>query len=203
MRTLPLFQLMRPLKRTLMLAMVMLIVTACAANSPAPASDLVNPEVSQPTAASADWRTTPVRDVRTGETFTFADFAGRTVFVHPMATWCINCRLSQRNLRENVIPTLAAQGQAENVVFVSFTVETALDDETLRVYTDEQGFDWRFFVASPELMSALVAQFGVTIGVPPSQPHFIIRPDGTTTALLLGNPPPEQTVTEILSAMQT
>jgi hypothetical protein len=29
----------------------------------------------------------PIVDVRTGETFTLAEFAGKTVFVEPMATW--------------------------------------------------------------------------------------------------------------------
>ena len=29
----------------------------------------------------------PLVDVRSGETFTLAEFAGKTVFVEPMATW--------------------------------------------------------------------------------------------------------------------
>lgn len=40
-------------------------------------------------AQSADWRTLPLTDARTGDTFTLA---GQTVYVEPMATWCVNCR---------------------------------------------------------------------------------------------------------------
>ena len=29
----------------------------------------------------------PIVDVRTGETFTLAEYAGKTIFVEPMATW--------------------------------------------------------------------------------------------------------------------
>ncbi|MDX1995295.1 MAG: hypothetical protein SF029_23125 [bacterium] len=35
----------------------------------------------------ADWTRLPLTDARTGQTFTLADFAGKTVFVHPMARW--------------------------------------------------------------------------------------------------------------------
>lgn len=33
------------------------------------------------------WQSIALTDARTGETFSLADFAGRTVFVHPMAKW--------------------------------------------------------------------------------------------------------------------
>ncbi|HEX2907728.1 MAG TPA: hypothetical protein VHO69_12745 [Phototrophicaceae bacterium] len=34
------------------------------------------------------WQTLPLVNARTGETFTFADLAGKVIFVEPMATWC-------------------------------------------------------------------------------------------------------------------
>ena len=50
-------------------------------------------QVNAPQAAAINlptWQTLPLTNARTGETFTFADFAGKTVFVEPMATWCTN-----------------------------------------------------------------------------------------------------------------
>ena len=34
------------------------------------------------------WQTSILSDARTGQSFTLADFTGKTVFVDPMATWC-------------------------------------------------------------------------------------------------------------------
>ena len=36
----------------------------------------------------------------TDQTFTLADFAGKTVYVEPMATWCTNCRQQLGNVTE-------------------------------------------------------------------------------------------------------
>jgi thiol-disulfide isomerase/thioredoxin len=134
------------------------------------------------------WMTIPVTDVRSGETFTLADFAGKTVFVEPMATWCTNCR---RQLG-NVSQAKAQLGDSEDVVFVSLSVETNIGDGDLANYTQETGFDWAFAVATPEMLVSLVETFGQSITNPPSTPHFIIRPDGSTTDLTTGYEGPEE-----------
>jgi hypothetical protein len=173
------------------LSLIALIIAGLAACAPAPTapneSALVDGAASS---TSESWQTAPFRDVISGETFSFADFEGKTVFVHPMAVWCLNCRISQRSLRDFVMTEFSE----DEVVFVSFTVEPQTPEADLLAYTQEQGFDWRFFVATPDMMRQLVDQFGFPISTPPVQPHFIIRADGTVTELLLGNPPPEQTV---------
>jgi hypothetical protein len=56
-------------------SLILVLLAACAQAENAP----VNPR--------PDWLTLPLTNARTGETFTLADFAGKTVFVHPMATW--------------------------------------------------------------------------------------------------------------------
>jgi cytochrome oxidase Cu insertion factor (SCO1/SenC/PrrC family) len=93
-------------------------------------------------------------------------------------------------LRDNVIP----QVNSEDVVFVSFTVETNDTDANMAAYQDENDFDWAFAVATPELISGLTTQFGAFVTIPPSQPHFIIYPDGTTTGLLTGMQDPAETL---------
>lgn len=134
------------------------------------------------------WMTIALTDVRSGETFTLADFAGKTVFVEPMATWCTNCR---RQLG-NVADAKAQLGDSEDVVFVALSVETNIGDGDLANYTEETGFDWAFAVATPEMLVSLVETFGQSITNPPSTPHFIIRPDGSTTELTTGYEGPEE-----------
>lgn len=144
------------------------------------------------------WTTIALTDVRSGETFTLADFAGKTVFVEPMATWCTNCR---RQLT-NVSQAKAQLGDSEDVVFVSLSVETNIGDGDLADYTQETGFDWAFAVATPEILVSLVESFGQSITNPPSTPHFIIRPDGTTTELTTGFESPEEILQNLAAESQ-
>jgi thiol-disulfide isomerase/thioredoxin len=145
------------------------------------------------------WMSIALTDVRTGETFTLADFAGKTVFVEPMATWCTNCR---RQLG-NVAAAKAQLGNSEDVVFVSLSVETNIGNGDLANYTEETGFDWVFAVATPEMLISLADTFGQTVTNPPSTPHFIIRPDGTTTDLTTGYEGPEELLQNIEAASQS
>lgn len=143
---------------------------------------------------AAAWQKIALTNVRTGETFTLADFAGKTIFVEPMATWCTNCRRQLTNVS-------SARAQfGEDVVFVGLSVETTITNDDLKAYTDSTGFDWVFAVATPELLQELVALYGQTITNPPSTPHFIIRPDGSTTDLVTGIEGVEEIVTQIQDA---
>ncbi len=145
------------------------------------------------------WKTIPLTDVRSGETFTLADFAGKTVFVEPMATWCTNCR---RQLG-NVAQAKAQLGDSEDVVFVALSVETNISNGDLANYTEETGFFWTFAVATPEMLVSLVETFGQTITNPPATPHFIIRPDGSTTDLTTGYEGPEEILQNLEAESQS
>lgn len=133
------------------------------------------------------WQELPLVDVRTGATFRLADFAGKTVFVEPMATWCTNCRQQL-----GIVRSLRANLQDEDVVFIGLSVETNLDPIALAHYANDAGFDWPFVVSTPELLQALVEAFGRTITNPPATPHVIIRPDGSTSSLNTGIKSAEQ-----------
>lgn len=147
-------------------------------------------------AAGTAWQQLTLTDAATGETFTFADFAGQTVFVEPMATWCTNCRRQLGNVRE------AKAQLGDDVVFVAISVENTISDADLAEYAVNQGFDWTFAVATTELLQALVDEFGRSITNPPATPHFIIRPDGTTTELVTGIEPAADLVAQIQAAAQ-
>lgn len=142
-------------------------------------------EATEAAAALPAWQMVALRNTATGEPFTFADYAGKTVYVHPMARWCTNCRISQGVLRDEVLPQLAGR---DDIVFVSVTIETNDTDSNLQTYAQQNGFPWTFAVATPDLLQQWVSTFGNVITNPPSQPHFVIYPDGTTTGLLTGSP---------------
>ena len=140
------------------------------------------------------WQSVELTNATTGEMFTLGGFAGQTVYVEPMATWCSNCRTQLGNVNA------AIPEAGENVVFVALSVEGNLADEQLAAYAEREGFDMIFAVAPTELLRGLVDTFGRTITSPPSTPHFIIRPDGTTTDLATGREAPEATLTQLAAA---
>ncbi|NDJ63313.1 MAG: redoxin domain-containing protein [Chloroflexi bacterium] len=151
-----------------------------------------------PTATTADrpaWQTLPLTNARTGETFTLADFAGRTVSVEPMATWCTNCRAQQQRVRD-VVP----QFSSDEVVFLSLSVEGNVPDAQLAEYADRAGFNWLFAVATPDMIRALVDEFGRAVTSPPSTPHFYIAPDGSFSALTIGPKSVDQLAADIRAA---
>ena len=126
------------------------------------------------------WQQIVLTDAATGQPFTLADFAGKTVFVEPFATWCSNCRQQLGNVQ-------AARAQlGDDVVFVTLSVEPNIGNEALVQYTVETGFDWTFAAMPPEMLQALAGIFGQTVANPPATPHFIIRPDGSFTELVTG-----------------
>jgi thiol-disulfide isomerase/thioredoxin len=137
------------------------------------------PQVDRP-----DWHRLELTDARTGETFTLEDFAGQTVYVEPMATWCSNCRRQLENLSEAQAQLVEAED--DSVVFLALSVETNLEADDLAAYADDLEFDFDFAVMSEEMLVALVDEFGRAAANPPSTPHFIIRADGSYTELTTG-----------------
>jgi len=160
---------------------------------------LAAPGAASPVAAQAErpgWHALPLVDARTGHQFTLADFAGKTVYVEPMATWCTNCRQQMAVIRDQ----LRAQLNPEQVVFVGLSVETTLSSETLAAYTATHGFDWTFAVMTPELLQELATTFGRTVTNPPAVPHFVIGPDGATGSLSTGFHSADQLFAELSAA---
>jgi thiol-disulfide isomerase/thioredoxin len=142
------------------------------------------------------WQTMSLTDVRTGQSFTLADFAGKTVYVEPMATWCPNCRQQLGEVK-------AARLQADpETIFIALSVETDLAGETLAQYANDNNFDWTFAVMTPDAAKAFADVFGPTILNPPSTPHFVIRPDGSTTDLVTGIESGGQIASTIAAAMK-
>jgi cytochrome oxidase Cu insertion factor (SCO1/SenC/PrrC family) len=132
------------------------------------------------TASQPAWFELPLVNARTGQTFTLADFSGQTILVRAMAEWCTNCRAGQGVWRDQVL----TQVDSSRVVVVSLDVETNNSAESLATYADNNEFPWIFAVMSPDMLTALVQQFGNTVATPPAEPQFLIRPDGSVVGLL-------------------
>ena len=128
-----------------------------------------------------DWQTIELTDVLSGEKFSFADYFGQTVLIQPMATWCTDCRQQLQNIREAI-----ESEDGGKIVVIAISIETSLDDQDLADYAKSEGFDWRFAVSSPDMLRALVKEFGRALAAPPSTPHFLLLPDGTFTDLETG-----------------
>lgn len=142
------------------------------------------------------WTQLSLTNVNTGESFKLADFEGKTVLVETMATWCSNCRTQLGNVKE----ARTLLGDLDDVVFVALSVEQNLSDEALATYAQNQGFDWIFAVATPDMIRALTEQFGRTVTSPPATPHFLIQADGSISELSTGFTDPEAIVEEIQAA---
>lgn len=128
-----------------------------------------------------DWQTIEFTDARTGETFSLADYAGKTIYVEPMATWCPNCTAQLGN-----VASARDQLGTDDYVFIGLSLETYLDPADLASHADTHGWDWRFAVLSDDALRTFVSEFGNSFSTAPSTPHFIIRPDGTWTDLKTG-----------------
>jgi cytochrome oxidase Cu insertion factor (SCO1/SenC/PrrC family) len=156
----------------------------------------IGPAVALAQSSSAErpsWQSLALSDARTGETFTLADLAGKTVYVEPMATWCTNCRQQMGVIRDQLLARL----DPDHVVLVGLSVETDLDPQVLADYVNQQGFSWKFAVMSPELLQALAGQYGLTITNPPAIPHLVIGPDGATSDLRTGLHSADELQTEL------
>ena len=153
-------------------------------------------QAAAPAADRPAWHALPLTDARTGQSFTLADFAGKTVYLEPMATWCTNCRQQMGIIRDQ----LRGQLDPDKVVLLGLSVETDLDPATLAQYVDAQGFGWTFAVMTPELLKALADSYGLTITTPPAIPHLVIAPDGATSDLKTGLHTADQLLQELTAA---
>jgi thiol-disulfide isomerase/thioredoxin len=183
------------LRRISSLLVLWFVLVAC--SSPANTS---TPGTQTPVSSAnnvPDWTKIILTDARTGKAFTLADFAGKTVFVEPMATWCTNCRAQ--------LPSVEAarlQLNSDQYVFVGLSVAENVDNPTLAKYVDDHNWKFIFAVAPDALSKAMVDVFGRTAITPPSTPHFIIRPNGSMTQMTTGFHSPDELVAEIKAAAQ-
>jgi thiol-disulfide isomerase/thioredoxin len=153
---------------TALAALVALVLTVAACS---PGGGAASPAIASSPAAT--WRTTPLTDVRTGETFTIDGFAGKLVAIEPMAIWCSNCRIQQQEAA-----TALAAVASDDLVYIALDVDSNEQPADLAAYSAEEGFDWPYAVASVDVARSLAAEFGDQVLSPPSTPLILLGPGG-------------------------
>lgn len=133
------------------------------------------------TETGAAWRTTPLVDVRTGETFTVDGLEGDVVALETMAVWCSTCRIQQAE-----VATALDRLGSENMVVVSVDVDPNERAADLARYAEELGFDWRFAVAPSGFARSLAAEFGDQVLSPPATPVILLDPSGSVVDAHVG-----------------
>jgi thiol-disulfide isomerase/thioredoxin len=151
--------------------------------------------------AAPAWMSAELTDACSGETFTLADFAGKTMYVESMATWCPPCRDQLARVKEAAAQIPA--DEREETVFVALSSEVDLPRETLAEYAASNDFPFIFAVMPAEMLQAMADDLGQEIAVPPATPHLIVAPDGTIGALRTGGEAPEEILAGLAEARET
>ena len=150
------------------------------------------PATSEP--APPAWQRLEITDVD-GVTFTLADCIGTPVLVELFATWCSNCRQQLPKTQE------AAVTLGDQAAVIALSVETDIDPDAVAQYAEDNGFpDIRFAVISPELLAAIVEEFGNSAANPPSTPKIIIDAAGVAGEMTTGQESTEELVAQLTAA---
>jgi thiol-disulfide isomerase/thioredoxin len=112
--------------RDLAVGLVAVLAAACGgAASPVPAS------------TAPEWFALEMTDVRTGESFSVDDFAGKVVLIETMAQWCPTCVQQEDEVR-----TLhELLGEPDDLVSISLDVDLNEDAASLKDYAATWGYD--------------------------------------------------------------
>jgi Redoxin len=132
--------------------------------------------------ATPDWFKIAMTDVRTGQTFTMNDFAGKVVLIETIAQWCPNCLFQQgetRNMRRQL-------GNPEDLIVISLDVDVHEDEASLKKYAADVGYDWRFAVAPLEVARAFGNLYSAEYLNPPLDPMLLIDRQGNVYQLSYG-----------------
>lgn len=119
----------------------------------------------------ATWRTATLADVTTDEEFRVED-AEKPVIVHTFAVDCAVCRSQHREF-----DTIYESADTD-VEIVDLTIDPNDNPEDIRAHADEEGYEWRFGVASDEVTGSLSSDFGREVTSSASSPVIIVCPDG-------------------------
>ena len=171
-----------------------IIINACSQATPeasppaVPAVDINQTgEDNGPTEESAPapqpaWYAYDLTDINTGTVFSIEDFSGNVVLVETMAVWCSNCFRQQKE----VVKLHDLVGSREDLVSIGIDIDPNEDVPKLTSFVKKNGFDWRYVVASDELINDISTLYGTQYLNPPSTPMLIIDRQGMVHQLPFG-----------------
>ena len=148
-----------------------------------PTATVVPTAAITPTATTLpDWFNIKMTDVRTGQTFSMNDFAGKVVLLETMAEWCINCVQQQNEVKK--LESLT--GNSKDLVLVSLDTDLHEDAASLKKYADTYGFDWYFAISPLDVDRALSNLYDSEYMNPPLAPMLFIDRQGGVYGLPFG-----------------
>ena len=124
------------------------------------------------------WLGVELTDIRTGDTFTLAEFADKPILLETFAVWCPTCTSQQRQL------AALHEEVGDAVISVTLNTDPNEDRDKVAAHIARHGFDWRYAVAPVELILALKEEFGVGFLNAPSAPMVLICPDQNVREML-------------------
>ena len=128
------------------------------------------------------WYSVSLTNVQSGEAFTVNDLKGKVVLVETMAVWCSNCKKQQGQVK--ALHELL--GERDDFVSIGFDIDPNEDTDTLKTFTESNGFDWTYVVAPAEVSAEFASLYGGQFLNPPSTPMLIIDRKGVAHPLPFG-----------------
>ena len=128
------------------------------------------------------WFTASLPNVRTGETFTVADYKGKVVLVETLAMWCSNCLKQQQQVQ--ALHDLV--GERDDFISLGVDIDPNENVDVLAGYIDKNGFDWLYTVAPAKVAREIGQLYGDQFLNPPSTPMLIIDRHGEVHPLSFG-----------------
>jgi len=173
---------------TLVLSLILtsFLLTACGASA--------STSTPEPASVKPEWFDIELTNVQTGETFTMNDYAGKVVLVETMAIWCPNCLFQANEVRK----MHKLLDNPDDVISVSLDVDVNEDGASLKDYSTEYGFEWRFAIAPLEVARALGNLYSAQYLNPPLSPMLIIDRNGEVHQLEYG----QKSAENLLSSVQ-
>ena len=169
----------------LSLLQVSFLLSACG-----PSASTSSPE---PASVRPEWFDIELTDVQTGEKFTMNDYAGKVVLVETMAMWCPNCLFQANEVRK----MHRLLDNPDDVISITLDVDVHEDGASLKDYTKEYGFEWRFAIAPLEVARALGNLYSAQYLNPPLSPMLIIDRGGEVHQLEYGHKSAEKLLANV------
>jgi len=129
-----------------------------------------------------NWYTTSLVDVNTGESFSIQENIGKVYLVETLATWCSNCLKQQQEVRS----FHDLLGERDDFESLGINIDPNEDVNLLTGYVQKNGFDWKYVVASNEMIDEISSLYGPQFLNPPSTPMLIIDKQGNAHPLKFG-----------------
>ena len=129
-----------------------------------------------------DWYSAELTNVNTGEVFRITDNPGKVYLVETLATWCSNCLKQQQEVKR----FHELLGERDDFESLGINIDPNENTTLLTDYVQDNGFDWKYVVASPEMINEISALYGPQFLNPPSTPMLIIDRQGNAHPLNFG-----------------